>query len=104
LENPSDAEHPVGRLRPGMIVSIRVGDERQATLLPLTALQSTGRVGETCVYVLDGDIACQRRVVLGGVYNNRAEILPASELKPGERVIVGGADRVTDHAQVRVLE
>ena len=104
LENPRDAEHPVGRLRPGMIVSIRVGSECQATLLPLSALQSTSRAGEYCVYVLNGGAARQRRVLLGGVFNNRAEILPASDLKPGERVIVGGASRVSDNCLVRVLD
>jgi RND family efflux transporter MFP subunit len=104
LDNPPDAAHPLGRLRPGMIVSIRVGEEHQATLLPLSAIQATSQPGETCVYVLDGDVVHQRRVVLGGVFNNNVEILPGSDLKAGERIVVGGADRVSENCLVRVLE
>ncbi len=104
LDNPRDATHPLGRLRTGMIVSIRVGSERQATLLPLSAIQSSSQAGENCVYVLDGDVVRQRRIVLGGVFNNSVEILSGSELKTGERIVVGGANRVSDNALVRVLE
>jgi RND family efflux transporter MFP subunit len=104
LNNPRDDAHANGRLRPGTIASISIGHESQATLLPLSAIQSASRAGETCVYVLDGDAVHQRRVVLGGVYSNGVEILPASDLKPGERVVVGGADRVSDNGLVRVLE
>lgn len=97
-----------GRLRPGMIATIRVGRERRATLLPLTAVQRGDAPGETAVFVVEGEggrrIARRRRIELGGVCDNQVEVLAeGSEARPGDTVVVTNAWRLDDGREVAVL-
>jgi multidrug efflux pump subunit AcrA (membrane-fusion protein) len=71
--------------------------ERQALLVPLTALVERGQI--TSAYVVDGrGIARLRLVTTGTRYGDRVEIL--SGLDAGERLVVEGAPRLTDGASV----
>lgn len=98
-------------LRPGMIVTVHVGAEqdRRVMLVPMSAVHRGRTAGELMVYeaVAEGgrEVARARKVVLGGVYNNRVEVVPAgSEVRAGSRVIVSTAERLADGLDVRVVQ
>ena len=97
-----------GLIRPGMIATVSVGEEREAVLLPMTAIQRGQHPGEMVVYVIEErreqSFTRRRRVELGGVYNNQIEIkVDSSDVYLGDRVAVTGAWRLEDGAVVRVL-
>lgn len=80
-------------LRPGMIVSVRLGGQLdgQVMLLPMAAIHEGSAPGQFIVYELHSETgratARARKVVLGGIYNNQVQILTAgSEVKTGSRV------------------
>jgi len=103
-----------GRLRPGMIGTVRVGGaaERRAALapavpsVPLTAIvRSETGAGEFAVLVVERqasvDVARRRRVELGAVSGNAIAVKKGVAL--GERVVVTGATLLLDGDAVRVL-
>jgi multidrug efflux system membrane fusion protein len=99
-------------LRPGMIVTIRVGAEkdRKVMLLPMAAIHQ-GRSGadDLAVWEVVSDAARQtvraRKVALGGVYNNEVEVLPkGSEVGAGAKVVVTTAERLSEGATVQMMQ
>jgi len=71
--------------------------ERQALLVPARALVERGQL--TGVYVVDdASVARLRLITAGQRHGDRVEIL--SGLNPGERVVIEGAERVTDGGRV----
>lgn len=97
-------------LRPGMIVSVRVGAQldRQVMLLPMEAIHQGASADELMVYeavVENGrDVVRAKKVSLGGVYNNQVEVVPtASEVQSGSRVVLTTAERLADGMSVRVM-
>jgi multidrug efflux pump subunit AcrA (membrane-fusion protein) len=97
-------------LRPGMIVTVRIGsqNDRRVLLLPLFAIHR-GTTGELFVYEAateDGrEVARMRKVALGGVHNNQVEILAqGSEVQPGSKVGVTTAERLADGLAVRAIQ
>lgn len=109
LPNP---ELAAGRrlLRPGMIVSVQVGDQldRKVMLVPMATIHQGRSADELMVYevvVENGrEIVRARKVTLGGVYNNQVEIVPAaSEVQAGSKVVVTTAERLTDGTFVRMI-
>jgi len=108
LANP-EFESGQRLLRPGMIVSVLVGAnlDREAMLLPMTAVHQGGSDREFTVYEVvsenDRDVVKTRRVTLGGVFNNQVEILPESDVRPGARIAVSTSERMTDGALALVL-
>lgn len=96
-------------LRPGMIVTVQVGSEndRRIMLLPLAAIHGSRSVDELIVYEAVSergqDVVRARTVVLGGVYDNQVEVLPASAVRPGSRVVVTTAERLSDGLPVHVI-
>jgi hypothetical protein len=98
-------------LRPGMIVSVRVGGQldRKVMLLPMAAIHQGASPDELMVYELvteEGrDLVKAKKVALGGVYNNQVEIVPTgSDVQAGSRIVVSTAERLTDGAAVRVMQ
>jgi multidrug efflux pump subunit AcrA (membrane-fusion protein) len=96
-------------LRPGMIVSVRVGGQldRQVMLLPTAAIHQGKSRDELMVYELvtenGRDVVRSRKVALGGVYNNQVEVVAAgSEVQAGSRIVVSTAERLADGLSVRV--
>lgn len=90
-------------LRAGMIATVHVGSEydRRVMLLPMAAVHRGRAADELIVYeavVENGrDVARARKVALGGVYNNQVEVVAdGSEVRPGCRVVVTTAERLTD--------
>lgn len=102
-------ENRDGRLKPGMIVTVSMGETKQVVLAPMTAIQRGEKPGEMAVYKLEtngGKARVRRtRVSLGGVYNNQVEVLTSSsEVKVGDRIVVAGAWRLDEGREVRVVE
>ena len=98
-------------LRPGMIVSVQVGGQldRKVMLLPMGAIHQGESPDELMVYELveenGREVVRARKVALGGVYNNQAEIVPAgSEVQSGSRIVVTTAERLADGMSVRVMQ
>jgi len=72
--------------------------QKQGLLVPKTAVLERGQL--TFVWVVDdGNIARMRLVKPGTVMANRIEILAG--LSAGERIVVGGTEKVTDGARVK---
>jgi multidrug efflux system membrane fusion protein len=93
LDLPASAD-----LRSGLYGTARFGaGQRTALLLPLAAIGRRGQLER--VFVVDqANVARMRLVTTGKAYGDRVEIL--SGLDPGERVVVDGAERVTDGERV----
>lgn len=98
-------------LRPGMIVSVRVGGrlDHKAMLLPMAAIHQGSSPEQFVVYEvgLEGghDVVRARKVSLGGVHNNQVEVVAAgSDVNAGSKIVVTTAERLTDGALVQVLQ
>jgi RND family efflux transporter MFP subunit len=98
-------------LRPGMIISVRVGGEldRTVMLLPMAAIHQGATPQDLMVYEVVAengrDVVRARKVSLGGVYNNQVEVIPAnSEVKAGSKVVTTTAERLADGLAVRLMQ
>jgi HlyD family secretion protein len=80
--------------RPGMsaVTSLKVRTAEQAVAVPVAAVFAEGR--RDAVWVVEDGVARKRLVELGAEGESSVEVV--SGLEEGERVVVGGADRVTD--------
>ena len=89
------------RLRPGMFarVFIKVATHDDTLVIPKAAL-SLESIGET-VYIVDGDVARRREVVIGFREGDHIEVIDG--LTEGDPVIVVGQDGLSDGTPVRVL-
>jgi len=114
LDNQVDATTGTIRLRarfpndrlalwPGAFVTVRLKVEtsRDAIVVPPVAVQR-GPQG-AYVYVVNADQTVSRRPVQTGHEDLLTAIVTAG-LRPGERVVVDGASRLTDGAKVAVVE
>jgi multidrug efflux system membrane fusion protein len=88
-------------LWPGAFVTVRLLAEtrRDAVVVPPAAVQR-GPAG-AYVYVVGDDLTATRRPV-GVDHEDLQYDIVAAGLSPGERVVVDGAARLTDHAHVRI--
>jgi len=110
LDNPEVS--PGQRLlRPGMIVSVTVGAalDRQVRLLPMASIHQGPAGGDLVVYELDReqdkDVVHAKRVALGGVFDNRVEVVSAgSDVRDGSRIVTSTAERLADGMTVRVTQ
>jgi RND family efflux transporter MFP subunit len=96
-------------LKPGMVVTISVGKREEVALIPMTAVQRGDGPDDFTVFVVvnEGDrlVARRRRVKLDGVYDNRVRLIEQpSDVHLGDRIVSGGAFRITDGETVRVLD
>jgi HlyD family secretion protein len=84
--------------RPGMsaVARLRVRTARDVVTAPVSAVFRDGE--RDAVWLVENGKASKRFVRLGAQGTNRAEIVEG--LKPGERIVVHGADRVRDGQQV----
>jgi multidrug efflux system membrane fusion protein len=98
-------------LRPGMIVTVRVGGplDHKVMLLPMAAIHQGACPDSLMVYeqVAENghDVVHARKVALGGVYNNEVEVMPmGSDVHAGSNIVVSTAERLTDGMPVRVMQ
>ena len=90
-----------GKLFPSQFVNIRllVDTQQHQTVIPVAAVQRGA--GGTFVFVVSPDkLANQRSVKLGVQDGDNVAILDG--LKPGDTVVVDGADRLRDGAEVTI--
>lgn len=82
-----------GLLSPGLFVRVRmpIGDPRSALVIPEQALATDQ--GQKYVYVLDGQNVVQYRKVRVGHLQDGLRVIDEG-LRPGERFVVGGLQRV----------
>jgi RND family efflux transporter MFP subunit len=88
-----------GRLMPGLFATARIEQAAKspALLIPASAVHKTATANR--VFVIVGDHAEERLVTTGQM---EGELIEAtSGLKAGERVVVGGAERLSDGARVK---
>lgn len=108
-------------LRPGMIVSVRVGGQldRKVMLLPMATIHQSSTLrlrpeggaspDELMVYELAAEsgreVARAKKVSLGGVYNNQVEVLPGgSQVHAGSQIVITTAERLADGMAVRLIQ
>lgn len=93
--------NPSNRLKPEMIarVSILRSDSARAILIDERVLQLVDR-GKVIVFVEKDGVAEQRQVRVGNRRGSRIEILEG--LKPGDKVIVSGFQRLVDGQPVMI--
>jgi multidrug efflux system membrane fusion protein len=97
-------------LRPGMVATATIGEDKTAALLPLVAVtrEATGS-GRLVAYKVfrDGEKVTARAcpVELDGVLDARAAIRTGTPggLQPGDEVVVGGAPRLFDGAALKLI-
>jgi RND family efflux transporter MFP subunit len=98
-------------LRPGMIVTVRVGAQldHKVLLLPMAAIHQGASPEELMVYedVTENgrELVRAKKVSLGGVYNNEVEVVPTgSNVHAGSRVVITTAERLTDGISIQVIQ
>jgi RND family efflux transporter MFP subunit len=96
-------------LRPGMVVTLATGREHSVVLLPMTAIGRGESAAETAVFAVVDEagrkVARKRRVALGGVYDNRIQLIEDSRSQVGQGavIVVTGTFRLSEGQEVRVL-
>ncbi|MHB1588993.1 MAG: efflux transporter periplasmic adaptor subunit, partial [Metallibacterium scheffleri] len=88
---------PAG-LRQNQRLSVRVVLQRVADAITVARGPSLDDDGGTAVYVLHGDLAVRTPVRLGPSSIDRVQVLAG--LRPGQRVIVAGAESFHDAPRV----
>lgn len=89
-----------GSLRSGMIAALRIlVEESRALVIPVEALLDPEET-EAAVFVVAGELARRRSIVLGERWDREVEVL--SGLTSGDAVITSGKERVSDGEAVRV--
>jgi membrane fusion protein (multidrug efflux system) len=88
-----------GRLKPGLFATARIeqATKSPALLVPATAVQKTATANR--VFVVVGDHAEERLITTGQTEGERIEA--TSGLTAGERVVVGGLERLKDGTRVK---
>lgn len=76
-------------------------EEAGAIFVPVEAVISD-RTDESYVFIIDGDTAVKTSITPGKLKNDRLEI--CSGLKPGDKVVVKGADRLFDRDKVQIFQ
>jgi membrane fusion protein, multidrug efflux system len=93
--------NPDGALKSGMFLNVRLSrDEQDALLIPEAALMP--EQSRQFLYVVEDGRALRREVRIGRRQPGRVEIVAG--LKPGERVVVEGTQKVREGAAVRELQ
>jgi len=95
---------PGAEFRPGMAAeaTFRFGFQgKRGIVVPTTALTEDVRTGARYVWVVEGDTARKRPVVIGDLEASGVEIVEG--LAAGETVVVAGAHRLEDGQKVRPL-
>jgi multidrug efflux system membrane fusion protein len=98
------------QLKPGMVVTIILGQQEEMVLVPMTAVARGATLDDLTVFAVveeNGRAVARRRPVrLDGVYDNRIRLIegPASKVKVGDAIVVTGTFRLTDGQPVRVYD
>ena len=97
-----DIDNRRGLLRPGMFVEASIVAARRVGVPVVPRDSVTDRGGRSVVFVLDGQRAVLRNVVLGLGNDDQVEVREGAQ--PGERLVVRGLETLTDGTRVRVVD
>jgi membrane fusion protein (multidrug efflux system) len=95
--------NPGGLIRPGMLMRVRIVDDgRSATAVPESAIQFEGETASVFRIVSQGERTVAQRVTVatGAREGGYVEILDG--LRPGERLVASGLNRVQPNQPVRI--
>ncbi|SFV28722.1 membrane fusion protein, multidrug efflux system [Thermoflavifilum thermophilum] len=87
-------------LRDGMNCNVRVANYLPASTILIPQVAVTEQLGEYFVYVVQGDSVVQRKIALG--YPIGGQYVVQDGLKPGEKVVTQGIQRLRQGAHVIV--
>lgn len=112
LPNPPAGPSGQRLLKPGMTLTLVLGQERSAVLVPLRAIVPGSHEGEFAVYLLQPlsgrseglSLVRRQPVQLGAVLGQYVEILgEGKDWQPGQRIVLEGVGHVFDGQVVRDL-
>lgn len=89
-----------GLLRPGMFIEAAIIVERRDDVPVVPRFAIAQRAGRDVVFVLDGQRAVRREVVLGLGDDDKIEVREG--VIAGERIVIHGLETLTDGTRVRV--
>ncbi|MDB5456810.1 MAG: hemolysin secretion protein [Caulobacter sp.] len=98
--------NPGGRLKPGMLVKVGIDQGlRQAVAVPESAIQFEGQ--QASVFLIakgpKGGLVARRQIIQTGLtVGGQVEVL--SGLKPGEKIVADGLNRIQDGASITTGE
>jgi membrane fusion protein (multidrug efflux system) len=93
--------NPEGKLKSGMFLNVRLApDARDALMIPEAALMP--EQSRQFLFVVEDGRATRREVRIGRREPGRVEVVAG--LKPGERVVVEGTQKVREGGAVRELQ
>src|SRR5262245_54315377 len=93
--------NPDGALKPGMFLTVRLR-QAAANVVMISEQALVPEEGRQFVFVVESERAQKREITIGRRKPGRVEVI--SGLKPGERVIVEGTQKVRDGAPVQEAE
>lgn len=99
----AEVVQPAADLRPGAFADVRVlvGGDEAAMIVPQIAVRPTEQ--GLIAFVVEGDVA-RRRIVTGGMRTPDGGLEVLDGLKPGEKLVIRGADALREGVTVRVAE
>lgn len=96
-----EVDNTLQLLRPGMFVQASIISARHEDVAVVPRDAVTQRGGRNVVFVIDGQRAVRRNVLLGITQDDKIEVREG--VKPGERIVVRGLETLTDGTRVRVI-
>ncbi len=95
-------DNPDEKLRPGMFVkaTLQFGIKNTIVVPSIAVLKQTG-TNNRYVFVVENNKAVRKFVTLGQVFDDELEIL--SGLKPGEKLVVAGQNKLSDQIEVQIV-
>lgn len=90
------------KLRPGMKAQVQLTGEQDQLVVTVPSLSIVREGGDTFVFVLNGDTAEKRKVVLGRLNETIQEVI--SGVKEGEQLIVSGQNQLKDKEKVQLAK
>ena len=86
---------------PGQVITCSHAiDGKAAIYIPVASVIKNGNENPY-IFIADNDIAVKKFVTLGKIQNDKLEI--ASGLKPGDQVVIKGAERLFDKDKIKIV-
>lgn len=95
-------DNPGERLRAGQFLEMSIVTDRKPGALSVPQTAVTQFNGKPAVWVMAGEFAQHREIATGMTSGDRVEVM--SGLKPGDRIITSGQQRLVDNARVAVVD
>lgn len=91
-------------LRPGMFSRITIDLQKvNALVLPAIAVLKMQGSNDRYLFVDENGIAKRIEVEMGKRFNDKVEVI-SDELKPGDKIVINGQDRLLDGSEIQVVD